>query len=516
MAIFNKIIAPNLELLKLLKTDNNGIISVGTSTKHPYTNINCNISFTDNITLDPEPYITQKLNEADYKLKAETELKLSCTNIDYYILGKHIIPKHISLPNFDDPAVTNTSITKKVISNIHSISNKSKTHYKKAKYYRLLLPVENATILMRDFYPRWSIQIDNLNGPDILIKLNIDSQEYHFYTVKKKEETFLGIDSQSKISYDEFTRVCNSILMTYAFLKGKYFGGEGYIFSYNYNKFENQLGIKTIDYAKSNLKGFELHTVSPHKYMKFQEMKIEKDKNGVLQRVNRNTSLEYMNEFPTENYSNLCSLINSNGQVLRSIIILINSHSNTLELKVPSLFVALENISKMFAEDDKGESTLIEEDEIIKALKKIAHNAKKEVNQLKRDNEPKNLSEADLQAYKANYARICSKLDRLNRGTNNKKLSEPFDKFNYKLSQDESDAVFIDRNKFLHGDDFLSNSLDYEAEFKGLFHISMIVHKLTAILLLKASGFSGHIVNLPKVYSYISEKKVKGKGLVKI
>ncbi|MFD2916875.1 hypothetical protein [Psychroserpens luteus] len=516
MAIINKQIAPNLKLLELLKTDRNGILSVHTSPKHPYTNLNCNISFTDNITLDPDPYITQKLNESDYKLKAETELKLSCTDIDYYILGKHIIPKHISLPNFDDPTVTSTSITKKVISNIHSISNKSKTHYKKTKYYRLLLPVENATILMRDFQPSWGIQIDNLNSPDILIKLSIDSQECHFYTVKKKEETFLGIDSQSKICYDEFTRVCNSILMTYAFLKGKYFGGEGYIFSYNYNKFENPLGMKTIDYAKSNLKGFELHTASPHKYMKFQEMKIEKDKNGVLQRVNRNTSLEYMNEFPTENYSNLCSLINSNGQVLRSIIILINSHSNTLELKVPSLFVALENISKMFAEVDKGESTLIEEGKIIKALKKIAHNAKKEVNKLKRDNEPKDLSEEDLNAYKANYARMCSKLDGLNRGTNNKKLSEPFDKFNYKLSQDESDAIFIDRNKFLHGDDFLSNNIDYEVEFKGLFHISMIVHKLTAILILKASGFSGHIVNLPKVYSYISEKKVEGKCLVKI
>jgi len=516
MAIINKLIAPNLKLLELLNTDRNGILSVGTSPKHPYTNLNCNISFTDNITLDPDPYITQKLNESDYKLKAETELKLSCTNIDYYILGKHILPKHISLPNFNDTAVTNTSITKKVISNIHSISNKSKTYYKKAKYYRLLLPVGNATILMRDFQPSWGIQIDHLNSSDILIKLNIDSQEYHFYTVKKKEENFLCIDSQSKINYDEFARVCNSILMTYAFLKGKYFGGEGYLFSYNNKKFENPIGIKTIGYAKSNLKGFELHTVSPHKYMKFQEMKIKKNLNGIPQRVNRNTSLKYMNEFPTENYSNLCSLINSNGQVLRSIIILINSHSNTLELKVPSLFVALENISNMFAENDKGESTLIEEDEIIKALKKIAHNAKKEVNQLKRDNQPENLSESDLKEYKANYARICSKLDGLNRGTNNKKLSEPFDKFKYKLSKEESDIIFIERNKFLHGDDFLSNNIDYEAEFKGLFHISMIVHKLTAILVLKASGFSGYIVNLPKVYSYISEKKVSGKGLSKI
>lgn len=516
MAIINKLIAPNLVLLELLKTNRNGTLSVGTSTKHPYTNLNCNISFTDNITLDPDPYLTQKLNEADYELKAETELKLSCTSIDYYILGKHILPKHISLPNFDDPAVTNTSITKKVISNIHSISNKSKTHYKEAKYYRLLLPVGNTAILMRDFQPSWGIQIDQLNSPDILVKLNIDSQEYHFYTVKKKKETFLGIDSQSKINYGEFTRVCNSILMTYAFLKGKYFGGEGYLFSYNNKKFENPIGIKTIGYAKSNLKGFELHTISPHKYMKFQEMKIKKNINGIPQRVNRNTSLEYINEFPTENYSNLCSLISSNGQVLRSIIILINSYSNTLELKIPSLFVALENISKMFTEDDKGKSILIEDNEIVKELKKIARNAKKEVNQLKRDNQPKNLPEADLKAYKANYARICSKLDALNCGTNNKKLSDPFDKFNYKLSQEESDVIFIERNKFLHGDDFLSNDIDYEVEFKELFHISMIVHKLTAVLILKASGFSGHIVNLPKAYSYISNKKVSGKGLLKI
>ncbi len=516
MAIINKIIAPNLELIELLKTNRNGTLSVRTSPKHPYTNLNCNIDFTDNVTLNPDPYITKKLNDADYKLKPETELKLSCTDIVYYILGKHIIPNHISLPNFDDPTVTNTSITKKVISNVHSISNKRKTHFKNTKYYRLLLPINNASVLMRDFHPSWNINIDQLKSSDILIKLKIDLQEYHFYTVKKKENSFLCIDALYKMSYDQFTRVCNSILMTYAFLKGKYFGGEGYIFSYENKKFESPAGIKTISYAKSNLKGFELHTASPHKYMKFQEMKIEKDENGIPQRVNRNTSLEYMNEFPTENFSNLCTLINSNGQVLRSIVILINSHSNTLELKVPSLFVALENISKIFVQEDKGNSFLIEETTIVRNIKKIAHCAKKEVNQLKRDNQPLNLSDADLKAYKANYARICSKLDGINRGTNNKKLSEPFDKFNYKLSQDESNAIFIERNKFLHGDDFLSSSIDYEAEFKGLFHISMIVHKLTAILLLKASGFSGHIVNLPKVYSYISEKKVKGKGLVKI
>lgn len=516
MAKMNKQIEPNLELIKQLKINRQGVLKIMTSPKHPYTDLRCKISFRDNFVIEPDSYITKKLNSADYKIKPETELKLNCFDFDYYILGKHIIPKHISLPNFNDHTVTNDSITKKVVSNIHSISNKSKTHYNKIRYYRLLLPLESEISLRGDFFPSWVIDIDNSKSSNVLVKLEIDSKNYHFYTVTKKQETYICVDSQAKIDYDLFTRVCNSILMTYAFLKGKYFGGEGYIFSYDNKKLENPIGIKTIGYAKSNLNGFELHTASPHKYMKFQSMKIEKGANGVIQRVNRNTSLEYMNEFPMGNYSNLCTLINSNGQVLRSIIILINSNSNTLELKVPSLFVALENISKIFLTKDKGSSTLIEDPAIVELLKKVIHNAKKEVNQLRRVNEPENLSESDLKVYRANYARLCSKLDGLNRGTNNKKLSDPFDKFKYKLSKEESDVIFIERNKFLHGDDFLSNSIDYEFEFKGLFHISMIVHKLTAILILKASGFSGHIVNLPKVYSYISEKKVKGKGLVKI
>jgi len=95
-------------------------------------------------------------------------------------------------------------------------------------------------------------------------------------------------------------------------------------------------------------------------------------------------------------------------------------------------------------------------------------------------------------------------------------LIEPFINFGYPLSDEEKDLIYVQRNKFLHGDDYMSLEENYEFEFKELFHISMRLQRMIAVLLLKASDYSGYILNNARIYDYISEKTIKEEVFIKI
>jgi hypothetical protein len=223
-----------------------------------------------------------------------------------------------------------------------------------------------------------------------------------------------------------------------------------------------------------------------------------------------------MVEFPHESLSKLCELICNKGGVLRAVILFISNHSATLELKIPTLFVALENITKVLIGGDVSVPKLIENEKIIKEIKAVVKTTVKQIGEVERNNKIPISGPDEVKEYKTTFARIIGKFHDFNKGTNNKKLIEPFTKFGYILSQEEEDLIFKHRNKFLHGDDYMSLEEDYEFEFKELFHMSMRLQKMIAVLLLKASDYSGYILNNAKIYDYISERTIKEDVFVKI
>ena len=86
----------------------------------------------------------------------------------------------------------------------------------------------------------------------------------------------------------------------------------------------------------------------------------------------------------------------------------------------------------------------------------------------------------------------------LNTGANNDKLTILFDRFGYELTKYDREAI-KKRNSVFHG--HLSNADKplTEQEWQ-MFALSLRLHKLCSILLLKASGFSGRILNNEVIY----------------
>lgn len=511
-----KYINPNLTLLQNFRTNNSGLLSTGGSKKHLFNGLSSTIEFKENIVLKPNTFLhTDLKGTKDIKFRKGSELQLVCSAINYYISGNDIIPTKISFPNFEDPLVDAKSLRKEIIANVHNVSSQSKKHYNKERFYRYLLPIEKELTLQGDFYPLCSVCIDSQYTT--LLKIEIENQEYHLYSIKTDDQFYIIIDAMDEIMFERFTQVVNSIFMVYAMLKGTFYGGFAYIFSYNNRHLKNPKSIRTFESSDTSFKGYEVHTTNPYKYLNFQSPRFKKNKEGNLERIGKDTARNYMVEFPLENYSKLCELIITRGSLLRSFILLTNCTNSPLEVKIPALFVVLENITKVIVtKDSKKDFEIFEEEDIKKSIKKISEDAAKGVSALERKNRPKGLTSDEIRKRKLDYERLITKLYKINKGSNNQKLSEPFEKFGYVLSKDEENALYVQRNKFIHGDDFSLSDVDFDKEFQDLFHLSFIVYNLCIILLLKLSGFSGYIVYLPKVYNYITNQKISGKALRKI
>ena len=76
---------------------------------------------------------------------------------------------------------------------------------------------------------------------------------------------------------ERFTQVVNSIFMTYAFLKGIYYGGSAHIFSYNDADLQRPIGVRVFESSDTKTKGYEIHSTNPYRYINFKSPKFKKD-----------------------------------------------------------------------------------------------------------------------------------------------------------------------------------------------------------------------------------------------
>lgn len=225
---------------------------------------------------------------------------------------------------------------------------------------------------------------------------------------------------------------------------------------------------------------------------------------------------KYRVAFPHIIFGKLCELISSNYGILRGAILFVNNKSIGLELRIPALYVAIENITRVISGNNVATPRIITDAKIEAALKVAIKSSVKLINDIEKSHLPSGISPDELKEYKAKFARITGKLHGLNRGSNNTKLTETFEKVGYALTAEEDELLNRKRNIFLHGEDFMSLQEESDSEFKELFYISLKLQKLIAILLLKTSGYSGYILNNAKVHERITGRRISEPYFIKI
>lgn len=516
MGIINKYLQSSFHLIHQIENNRNFTIKVGRTNSHAFNGRSLKFSRSDNkYTFETTTKILKGVQtHREFDINDNTQIELSDKNLKLFTEGKNFFLNHISYPDFNSPKPISEKMVK---GEITSLSNKRNSYYSNNRCYRMVLPLNKKVALFGDFIG-YSFLVDGKRYMETLLKLKIRDKDYHLFVYKEnKSDYFFVIDSLNAQSLKGFQEVCNSILLGYAFLKGDYHGEQSYILTYNSIAFKDPISVKTQILGGGIYKGFAVHSTKPHSIVSLRrEKKIIKDKDGKFIGFDDSDLKRYMVEFPTECFAKLCDQICSKGGILRAVILFISNHTATLELKIPTLFVALENVTKVLIGGDIAPPKLFENQELVAAIKSKIKKAVKEITIIKKELKPEFENEFEEKLYEANFTRIMTGLYNFNRGTNNKKLKEPFDNFGYKLTKEEEDLIFVHRNKFLHGDDFIAMEESYDYEFRELFHISMRLHRMIAVLLLKSSGFSGYILNQAKIHQNISQRKLKETIFLKI
>ena len=100
----------------------------------------------------------------------------------------------------------------------------------------------------------------------------------------------------------------------------------------------------------------------------------------------------------------------------------------------------------------------------------------------------------------------------MNNPTNADSLARPLEEAGYSTSANDKEALKM-RNVFLHGG-LVKGSIEKQTD--ELFYLSLMLHKLSCIIILKRAGFEGYILNNPVLFNCRKAVESKERPLLKI
>lgn len=390
----------------------------------------------------------------------------------YGVTGNILLKKGEMTYSINEKSVTSLNLLFSVpqvititVKNFQSAENKEFD----GKVQRLIIPVENE--VQFDVFNCKSIHISGTIVGCGLIEVKVGNKTYHLfkYSNRDTKTNYLIIDSLEENTFNEFKKNTSSILLGFGFVTGNLYQNEYY---YQIIREDNITLADATAYVKKEASISSNVSLFNPLYFKKVAAKISKEK-----------GIKIPTLLSSESFSRICNKLNKNETFARCIkLILEGNQTKLLLLRAGIHSIALETLTNIIYEENEDSINPIPDKQL---AKKIRKKLKSELNEY----------EAFLSEY--GHSILNAKLDNLNRPTNSKKLSKPFEIYNIPLSKSDLE-ILNHRNKFLHGtspfnEDELQNK---ENEIK---HISSKLLYLIYCLALKYCGYRGHIVNFASV-----------------
>src|SRR6185437_4396609 len=366
------------------------------------------------------------------------------------------------------------------------------------KFHRVIIPVDVSQKLSFRDYQHWWYKADIKAKNCHLIKITIKDSNFDLYTFQIEDKVFWGIDSFQICTFRIFQEIAFSILNTFGFIEGDLHLNEAYYIACDSDKFDEKLDLFYTSMRESILTGYSIITSNPYSVL----VPLAKNKGEKINHDEIKKWYEKLPLFPADLLSKLAEFFQEHDSLSRAALIVLEANKQPLELKAASYCVAYEAICHTIKNELGIRSPNVIEtkswDDIIKpAFLELITTLNKE-------------SKID-----ANQFRILSnKLNNLNQPTNRDALTAPFKNFGYELNSIEYGCI-DDRNRFLHGK-LPVNERNEDEAFKELYFISMTIHKLIYVLMLKLISYNGYIINYPKLHEHMTGKVLNENVLVKI
>ena len=296
--------------------------------------------------------------------------------------------------------------------------------------------------------------------------LNIAKSSYNFYNVTdvKSKRTLLVIESQNKEDLDVFRQKAEVIRIAFAILSGRFYGDTCCYVSSNDSSFKEINGA-WLEIEKESV-------ISARQIINFESCKYVKKELPA-------------NRVSSEQFSQLCEKLYNDKELFRVSEIVISAIGNKDPIQQGALYaVALETLTTNLG--DKESKKTIEDrkiaSEVVKELKSTLERYKNKISE-------------------ESFNILDKKINSINSPTNKDKLIKTFANYGIELSN-EDEQIIGKRNLYLHGSKPLKTSDIFE-----LTQISLRLHTLIVSLLLKYTGYSGHVVNLDFYAHLLDEKR---------
>jgi hypothetical protein len=384
-------------------------------------------------------------------------------------------------------------------------------------YFRYVIPVGEQNISFRDYasYPFDYYVKGQKRYSNDLIKVILNDIEYHFWSFKDKNDSYLVVDSTTPCSFEEIDKVSLSVLVAHGFLCSTIYLNEAYIIYSEEPHFESPIGIY-YKALRETIKGqYSIFTTNSYSVL----VSIGKNNDpikGESEAIKKIKDEDWVNKLISTDeqiFSNLVHLIYTNDSVLRSTMMIVEASKYAIDIQLAIYCVALETISKYVKKKEETISKYVKEEYGIESPKVIENNIWDKL-------KPK--FDEVLITFKTNgiiteeqIRFLQGKVNNMNQPTNKDVLVQSFSKLGYSLSSEELKCVEY-RNLSLHGN-LPSVDVDKgESELDKLFYVNLTMHKLCSVLILKLAGFEGYIINNVKLHEKNINRNIEEDGFLKI
>lgn len=332
-----------------------------------------------------------------------------------------------------------------------------------------------------------------------LLELKDGSTLLHVYPCNDGDKKYMVVESLTATTSQKMAEYVYSVALTLGFITGTIHLGKCYEFSSSEPEFDANVAMVYHTMRPSSDTGVKIFTTNMY-YVR------ETLKSAMVQLQDKTPLYNEKGEFQEhlqdwlqpDQMQRLFALIHGDAKVARAVVIIIESANFPLEYQASVRAIVLETLAHS-----------------VPGPKPIS------------DNELWNQMKIDLEAVVEKYANsesgerqisdeslniLGKKINTMNNPTNADSLARPLEEAGYDLKPNDKGALKM-RNTFLHGG-LVKGSM--EKQTNEIFYLSLMLHKLACIIILKRAGFSGYILNNPVLFN--CEKAVKSgeKVLIKI
>lgn len=445
---------------------------------------NCKIEGMDAITEDNNLYIEGTTIQLKFRSKYTEALNhiWMTTLPTYYLITESstfTVPSGMSLPigtlTMDSWSGKQQELTISISEITQPLITDGQPHY-----WRYVYPIEGDPWFLKlnaipytDDFGAWSACA--------LLRPNLNGQQMYISRRKVGEQEYMIIDAEDAIMADEMEHRVHALLVSLGYITGTRFGSHRYMLTASDSDYKQITGIgvqRLQETEHSSYRIFDtrrltvLEMLSQYDYQKYAKDEIDDTGSEVTW---------YYDDDPMGNeaFSMMANLCYQNNDMLIAASMLLDGSMLPIEYQMPFYHVALEVITSALMED----ANLKKEPPMPQDL----YNAKVLPILLEALN---GIEDIPKEAKRIFTSRITSNL---NLRTNQDKLTAAFTKLGYKLTKADTEVI-KKRNSTFHG--HVSNKhKDLYSQRDDMFATALRIHKLCGILLFKASGFSGKLLN---------------------